>query len=341
MSFRRVDGPESEAALLQRVADWNECQSLELLDEHWALCRITREEGVDFATALLFDRFQKSAHAEFIQRINSLRTWNIGPLEKIPAKVVIVPGALYLERPEMGGDGRIVRHVAESLGYETVLIPTASFGSVRKNASLILAWLKEHSGEPLILVSLSKGGTDLKMALASPEAAELFGNTIAWINVCGPLNGSRMADWVLANRLRAWAVRLKCLLQRRDFEFITDLRHDGGAKSPFHPPPSLRIINLIGFPLTRHMTTRFSRFCHRTLAEWGPNDGTTSLSDVTTWPGEVYPVWGADHYFRPDTVAQSLILALLHHLAESVAVPELNNHFIFSTDQQQPWQLAG
>jgi len=79
----------------------------------------------------------------------------------------------------------------------------------------------------------------------------------------------------------------------------------------------LRIIHLIGFPLARHITTRFSRFCHRTLAEWGPNDGTTSLSDVSKWQGEIYPVWGADHYFRPETVARSLITALLSHLSYS------------------------
>ena len=310
---------ESEPALLGRAADWNQHRSLELLDDK-SLCQITRAEGIDFATALLFDRLQKSPHAAFIRKINSLRASTSSPPGKIRAKVVIVPGALYRERPEMGGDGKIVREVAESLGYETDLIPTASFGSVIKNASTILAWLKEHWGEPLILVSLSKGGADLKIALASAGAAQLFGNVVAWINVCGPLNGTRMADWILANRVRAWVVRLKCLLQNRDFELITDLRHDRGAllKSPFRPPPSLRVINLIGFPLMRHMTTWFSRFCHRTLAEWGPNDGTTSLSDVCTWPGDLYPVWGADHYFHPEETARNLIFAVLRYLAEEV-----------------------
>ena len=63
----------------------------------------------------------------------------------------------------MGGDGRIaLRQVAEKLGYETELIPLASFGSVTRNASLILSWLKEHSEDQIILVSLSKGGADLK-----------------------------------------------------------------------------------------------------------------------------------------------------------------------------------
>jgi hypothetical protein len=320
MLFRHTDSLESEDSLLQRAADWENHPSLQPLDDK-TLIQITRDEGVDFATALLFNSFRESPrHADFIQQIDRLRVSKPLSPGKIRAKVVIVPGALYIERPEMGGDGRIVRQVAEKLGYETELIPLASFGSVTRNASLILSWLKEHSEDQIILVSLSKGGADLKMAMAAPESATLFANVVAWINVCGPLNGSRMADWILANRARTLAVRLKCFLQGREFQFITDLRRDRTAplNSPFRAPTSLKIINLIGFPLARHMTTRFSRFCHRTLAEWGPNDGTTSLSDVCAWPGDIYPVWGADHYFSPDNIAHNLILTLLRHLTEDV-----------------------
>jgi hypothetical protein len=315
MLFRRSDPSESEAALLQRAADRENYSSLQSLDDK-TLIQITRDEGVDFATALLFDRFQKSPrHAEFIQQIDRLRISKSPPPMKVRAKVVIVPGALYVERPEMGGDGRVVREVAESLGYETQLIPIASFGSVTKNAALIRTWLEAHRQEQIILVSLSKGGADLRTAFASAGSDELFGNVLAWINVCGPLNGSRMADWVIASRWRTFFCRTKFLFQKRDFQFITELCHDCISSPPLAPQSSLRTINLIGFPLARHMTTRFSRFCHRTLTEWGPNDGTTSLSDVSKWPGEIYPVWGADHYFRPETVARSLITALLYHLS--------------------------
>jgi hypothetical protein len=318
---------ESEEALLQRAAGWKEGIALENLDDE-TLRRITREQGGDFATALLFDRFRKSPqHSDFIRRIDSLRGAQAPSAQKIDARVVIVPGALYIEKPEMGGDGRIVREVAESLGCQTDLIPLASFGSVTKNASLILAWLKEHAREPLILVSLSKGGTDLKMALSSDDAAGLFRNVIAWINVCGPLNGSRMADWILMSRARSCFCRLKFFLQKRDFRFVTELCHDRTAllNSPIRHPFSIRMINLIGFPLERHMTTRFSRFCYRTLANWGPNDGTTSLSDVSGWPGNTYPVWGADHYFRPESVARDLILALLRYLSQATALLEPSN----------------
>ena len=125
MIFRSADSLESEAALLHRAADYKNYPSLQSLDDK-TLIQITRDKGVDFATALLFNRFQESPqHAEFIQRIDRLRVSQPLLPRKIQAKVVIVPGALYVERPEMGGDGRIVRQVAENLGYETELIPLA------------------------------------------------------------------------------------------------------------------------------------------------------------------------------------------------------------------------
>lgn len=142
---------------------------------------------------------------------------------------------------------------------------------------------------------------------------------VAWINVCGPLNGSRMADWVLANRLRTLFFRTQFWLQRRDFNFITDLRHDSNAPLDFefNMPATLKIVNIVGFPFQRHMTTPFSRFCHRTLSAYGPNDGTISLSDVLSWPGEIYPTWGMDHYFRPQNEAANLVAAVLQFVAES------------------------
>src|SRR4051794_37808547 len=168
MRFRRDQGSESETSLLQRTAAWQHHPTLARLTPE-ALAQLTRSEGVDFATALLFHQFQSAPeHAQFIQRINSLR---LGPKTHpaLKARVVIIPGPLYRERRDMGGDGRLVREVAESFGYQTDLIPLASFGSVAGNAGLICEWLGQHSSERLILVSLSKGGADLKLALSRPQ----------------------------------------------------------------------------------------------------------------------------------------------------------------------------
>ena len=76
---------------------------------------------------------------------------------------------------------------------------------------------------------------------------------------------------------------------------------------------------LVGFPLRRHMTNRFSRFCHRTLAAHGPSDGTTLLSDLDAWPGAIFPAWGMDHYFRPQNEARKLVSAVFQFLAEELS----------------------
>jgi hypothetical protein len=321
MFFGHHQSTESETALLQRAAAWPNNPILESLTAA-TLHQIAQQEGVDFATALFFDRFQKSpARAKFIQRINTLSQSALPPRHAIDAQVVIVPGALYLERPDIGGDGRLVREVTERFGWDSDLIPLASVGSLAENARRICDWLAHHSAEQIILVSLSKGGAEIKMALADPNASVLFRKVVAWINVCGPLNGSRMANWILASRVRTRLVRLQYRLQQRDFRFITDLRH--GANSPLNfamrLPPGIKLVNLIGFPLRQHLTTPFSRFYHRTLATYGPNDGTILLSDLHQWPGDIYPVWGADHFFRPENKARDLIAAVLRYLAEELA----------------------
>lgn len=320
----RFKTTESENSLRQRAATWPEWPTLESLNSE-TLRQITRQQGVDFATALLFDRFCKSPErSEFIQQIDALRQVPGSLPASIDAKVVIVPGALYLERPDMGGDGRIVREVANCLGLKTDLIPLASFGSVKTNASLIRDWLKQHQQERIILVSLSKGGADLKLAMSEPDTPELFQNVVAWINVCGPLSGSRMANWILESRIRTWFFQCKLRWQNRDFQFVADMRHGDDATLNFHlsPPTAIQMVSLIGFPLHQHMTTRFSRFCHRTIGSYGPNDGTTSLADLQAVPGEIYPVWGMDHYFRPESEARNLVAAMLQHLARNLS--ELN-----------------
>jgi len=320
MSIQGASLPDSERELLERAAAWPNHRALDRLSDE-TLERITRDEGVDFATALLFERFQKSSgQARFMERINTLRRLPSADSSKIEAKLVIVPGALYLERPDLGGNGRIVREVAATLGLESDLIPLTSFGSVEHNAKLIRNWLEEHLHERIILVSVSKGGADLKLALSAGDAPRLFRNVVAWVNICGPLNGSRMANWILRSRSRTLFFRWKFQLQKRDFQFITDLRHgaDAPLASSVYLPASMEMLSLIGFPMRKHMTTRFSRFCHRTLAANGPNDGTTSLADLQALPGKIYPVWGMDHYFRPESEARSLVSATLRYLAENV-----------------------
>ena len=354
--------PSEERALFDRAAAWPELPSLSAINES-ALRELTQRKGVDFATALFYDRFTREAsRAGFIAEVDHCRDEVMklsshadhrGRLEKqeeaphlspLPVergeggrrpgerdsaahsvhligrdedlRVVIVPGALHEERPDMGGDGRVVRAAAEELGLECDFAPLASRGSAVDNAVLLLDWLERHVQRPSVLVSLSKGGPEVKLALGAARTARAFAPVHAWINVCGPLDGTPMADWLLGSPLRQALLRFQYWMQRRDLRFIADLRRGEGSplSAPLRLPPHLRLISLVGFPLARHFSTPFSRFCHRRIAPLGPNDGTVLLADLLRWPGEVYPVWGADHYFRPEATARALIRAVLRWL---------------------------
>ena len=315
--------PAAEAALLQQTADFSALPALADCTAE-ALRRVTREHGVDFATALLYDRFRRSpAHAPFIARMETLLAAAPGPKLAVDWKLFIVPGALYVERPALGSGGEIVRAAAAELGLSCGLVPVGSRGSVQHNATLLAAWLEQHAEEKIVLVSVSKGGPDLKLALARPDAPRLFRNVVAWVNLSGPLDGSPVADWIPEHRLRSWAMRALYRIQRRDFGFITDMCHgpDSPLREPLRLPAHLRLISVLGFPLRAHLTTPLCRFCHGIIARQGPNDGTVLLSDARAWPGDLLPVWGADHYFRPAAHARQLVAALLRVVAESPGIP--------------------
>ena len=314
--------PAAEAALLQRAAAFSELPALADCNAD-AMRRVTRDHGVDFATALLYDRFRKSpAHAPFIARMETSLAAAPGPKLAVDWKLFIVPGALYVERPSLGSGGDVVRDAAAELGLPCGLVPVASRGSVQHNATLLSEWLDQRAQEKLVLVSVSKGGPDLKLALAHPDAPRLFRNVVAWINLSGPLDGSPVADWIPASRLRSWAVRLQYRIQRRDFGFITDMCHGPGSplREPLRLPAHLRLISVLGFPLRAHLTTPLCRFTHGIIARQGPNDGTVPLADARAWPGDLLPVWGADHYFQPPERARQILTALLRTVAESPVI---------------------
>ncbi len=77
-------------------------------------------------------------------------------------------------------------------------------------------------------------------------------------------------------------------------------------QGPLPLPEKLRVVNLIGVPLHSHIQQRslFKRYSW--MKEMGPNDGMSLLSDLIVEPGLIYPLWGADHYFRTPQVSPLL-----------------------------------
>jgi hypothetical protein len=285
---------------------------------------IATREGIDAATTQLYQSVLESPqHGPFIHRVDEIsrraepRKW------QAEAPLIIVPGAFYRENPRSGADGRLLRVQAERLGCPTGIIPIASRGTLKQNARIICDWLLEHHEQPVILASLSKGGADVKMALAEPDALSAFKNVAAWVNLCGILNGTQMAEWLLSRNPAALLNRLYYTLRGQGLGFLRDLGYGPGQPldCDLQLPEHVRMVTIAGFPLREHLSSALARRCHRRLTHLGPNDGSLILSDVCVLPGLIYPIWGADHYLRPQTPqtdVHQLVLAVLQYLDEEL-----------------------
>ncbi len=309
--------PADERALLDRAHDWPAFPRWQDLTEE-LLRQLAAEHGIDFATALLYDRLVCSPeYGPFLAGLHAL-TEQAPPARLLNATLVVVPGAFHVEFPHTGADGRLLREEAERFGCRTELVPLASLGSLAQNARALRDHLLTTDG-PVILASLSKGGADVKRALAEPDAGETFRNVIVWVNLCGLVHGTPLVDWVRARRLRTWWYRGLFWLRGFDFAAAAELARGPGTPLDFalRLPPALHAIHLVGFPLRRHLSNALARRCHRRLRPLGPNDGAgILLADVGRLPGLLYPVWGADHYLRPGgRELRGLARRLLHYLS--------------------------
>lgn len=310
---------ERDRALLAEVAAWEPGRTLESLDAD-ALVELTRQRGIDWATALLFHRIATSPrHGPFIRRIETLRASPLQLEQPLPG-VLIVPGAYYAEYPHVGGDGRFVREPAAEMGFSSAMVPCRSVAPLAESAACVIATLLAHD-RPVILVSLSKGGSDVKLALRDPRAADAFRRVIAWIDLSGLLEGTPVVDRVLDTPHLRLAASLLFAWKRHDYRFLHDLSARPGAALdfPLQTPAHIRTIHVAGFPMTRHLTTPLLRRNHRRLVPRGPNDGNMLLSGLLTRPGQIYPIWGADHYLRPSWDVRTLVKAILADACSSAS----------------------
>ena len=280
------------------------------------LVRITAERGVDVATAVLYDRLRRSPeHGPFIARVEALSP-QPQALPRLRGSVLVAPAAFFQEFPGSGGDGLLVRDVAGAFGLRTDVLPVSSTGTVTQNAALIREALASEPDGSVLLVSLSKGGADVRLALEGAPA--LAAKLRAWISICGLLRGSPVANELLGQPLwRRLATRLSLAALGGGYGALAELRYGPGTLlgRPFRVPPALPAISVVGFPLSSHLSPTV-RQRHQRLAALGPNDGSTPLLDAILPGSLVYPVWSADHYFRVPQGAR-LLYQLFAYLAQT------------------------
>jgi hypothetical protein len=297
-----------DVRLLASAAAWWANENRKFADLTPAcLAEIARTRGMEFATAVFHEaalRVEKNAAL-----LVGIETVDARLMNR-PDLIAVVPGAFHREHPDSGADGRRVVAIAQEIGCRAAVIPVPGFGRLENNAKIIANWLGSRRERSIAIVSLSKGGSDLKRALALPNAERTFANVQLWVSFSGIVQGTPLIAWLRARPLRWLGVHLLLWLRRHPRGTLDDLRHDSGANLATWPelPPHLRIVHICGVPLRAHLQHRWAPRAYDRLAALGPNDGGgVLLGALSSVPGLMCPVWGADHYLQPSWNATPLL----------------------------------
>jgi hypothetical protein len=224
---------------------------------------------------------------------------------------VFAPAWLYRSHPWNGADFRRPRQLLAANGIDTRLLDLPEDGVVEESAARIAAALREPGtpGRKRIIVSTSKSGAEVALALGGLLEPEELSDVVAWINIGGVIQGTPLADVGLTS-WRGSIARAWFGLQGWNWAAVeslaTPVRRARFAGLRF--PERLLVVNVIGAPLSGDMTL-YSRPGHALLYRFGPNDGATLLADQIV-PGSLTVLQpGVDHYFDlPDTDLRALAL---------------------------------
>src|SRR5262249_47043949 len=88
---------DDERALLTQAEESPDCRSWSEVTRE-PLAKVAAERGLDFATALLYQRLRQSdRHGPFIRRVNELLNQPPRDMAKMDVLVAVAPGAFYRE----------------------------------------------------------------------------------------------------------------------------------------------------------------------------------------------------------------------------------------------------
>jgi hypothetical protein len=290
---------------------------------HAVLAGLSVRHGVDFATMLFHDRIRSAPqNRDIVAALDASGAARPAAVAHRRGRIVIAPALFYRERPDIGGDGAVVQQAARAAGLDVDLLPVESGGTARQNARIIRELLPEYCRTPTVLVSLSKGSADVRLAFETMDS--LPAGLTAWVNVSGLVHGTPAVDRLTSRWWSRWALRALLARNGAPFELTREFAATSGSalNRPARAPRGLLTINLIGCPLSCHLGTRFGRIRHRQMAPLGPNDGLTLLRDAIIEPGLVYPVLGADHYFQTADVPRVIARLIAFLEAQGCFTPE-------------------
>jgi hypothetical protein len=308
-----------ERSLIARVEQWTPMPRWNELSQP-RLADIASREGIDFATALLYCALRLSPiHGPAIAALDGV-TRDDSDAASFAWRpfVAIVPGGCHEESPDSRAALELVHAEVSRQGLPAEIVPVRSFGRLREQASIIAAWLETQQRSEVVVVSLSKGSAEVKLALQHHRQA--FQRVSAWVNISGLLYGSEWVRWLLDRGISRWSARVWCWYWRYRFAVLEELRRGPDSLLDFDVsvPPHMQTIHVIGLPLTNRLSHPYTRRSFFRLTPLGPNDGMGIMAgDVGRYAGVIYPVWNADHFLRTRGLnVQTFVRRILRYLAD-------------------------
>ena len=315
--------PVDEVALARRARPFVDALAGELPDAD-LLAEVARAHGLDLA-AMVFYRavLDSPVHGALARRLDAVPL----PPEPPPAafgllpKLLVVPAFFHRERPDLGGDGRLVVEIARACGLEAAVVPVGSRATAAANAGLVWEAIDRDPAPAVWLFSMSKGGPEARLALEDHAGHPALGKVRGWVSVSGMVRGCHMVDDELATPARRLRARTVAGALGIPFAAVKELATANPRwRRPLALPPGLPVVNLVGVPLASHLqkaiVPRYLR-----LGRLGPNDGFVLLPELLVLPGLVHPVWGTDHLFRTPQVSPLLYRLFTLLRQGALAVP--------------------
>ena len=293
------------------------------IPDQGALLALGREVSVDFA-ALSFARAigadarsaaAQAAFARFLHEGVERSSAVLGQPESFPYTVLFAPAWLYRSKPDTGADFADQRRLLDRHGVPHRLIDAGETASVEDNAAAIAAAVRDarRGGRRVILISASKSGAEVALALSRILAPPETDGVAAWVNIAGALRGSPIADFFTA-RPMSWFSRALCWWNGWEWAGVASVRTEPSRERlrGARIPEAITVVNVVAVPTSGSVGAEVYGG-YRFLLAHGPNDGVVLLAD-TVWPGGVSLVaLGADHLLslrREDAYMLALLRAV-------------------------------
>jgi hypothetical protein len=271
------------------------------------LKKLSDDFSVDFAAVYLADQIarvpvNRRFRTAFDQAYEYTRKGRSEGHVKLPAaaanyEVLFVPTYLYKRITMTGADMAVPRAALQKAGFSCYFVETQDDGAIEANADLVVAAIRARaqSGRRLIIVSASKSGPEVALALTRMEPAET-GHVAAWINTVGALQGTPLVD----DRLLPEIEFIVGKVDPAGMESLTVARSRQRFDS-FRIPKHIFVVNYFGIP-TIGSISFLGRRGFFPLRKYGPNDGLVLLPDMIFPGGVTLAQVGSDHIALNDHI---------------------------------------